>query len=286
MTPAVPLRTLLGFIEEDAPFGDATTEAIIPDIRVRASIRAKDRGVIAGLAEARALFEHYGVTVRQNHADGKAVEAGQVLLALEGDARAILLVERTALNIIGRMSGIATQTHRFVEAARKIDPDLRIAATRKTAPRMRILDKKAVALGGGDPHRFGLSDGILIKDNHLALVPIRDAIAKARASCAYRKIEIEVENPEDAVLAAECGADIILLDNMPPERIEETLRALAARELRDRVLIEISGRITGASFGDYCRTGADIISIGALTHSVRNFDVSLEIHKGVVTFTM
>lgn len=276
----IPIDDLLRFIREDAPWGDATSEAVVPDVACRAVIRAKDTGTVAGLEEARALFEHFGVTVRQRIPDGRAVAPGETLLELDGPARAVLLVERTALNIIGRMSGIATRTREAVEAVRAVSPDVRVAATRKTAPGLRMLDKKAVVLGGGDPHRYSLSDMVLIKDNHLALVPLAEAIRKAKARSRYRAVEVEVETAQDAVEAAAAGADVVLLDNMSPEAVRETVGALAARGLRERVTLEVSGGVAGSALARYAATGIDIISMGALTHTVRNFDVSLDILKG------
>jgi len=246
-------------------------------------VRAKGRGVVAGLLEARTLFEHFGVTVRERSADGRAVVPGTVLLELDGPARTILLVERTALNIIGRMSGIATRTREAVEAVRAVSPDVRVAATRKTAPGLRMLDKKAVILGGGDPHRYSLSDMVLIKDNHLALVPLPEAIRRAKKESLYRAVEVEVETVEDAVTAAGAGADIILLDNMTPDAVRETVRALAGRGLRDRLTLEVSGGIGDDDLAGYAAAGVDIISMGALTHTVRNFDVSLDILPGAGT---
>ena len=279
----IPLEDLLRFVREDAPWGDVTTDAVVPDVACRAVVRAKDSGTLAGLAEARALFEQFGVTVRERSADGRAVASGTVLLELDGPARAILLVERTALNIIGRMSGIATRTREAVDAVRQVSPTVRIAATRKTAPGLRMLDKKAVVLGGGDPHRYCLSDMVLIKDNHLALVPLPEAVRRAKMQSLYRAVEVEVETTEDAVTAAEAGADIILLDNMTPDAVRETVRALAGRGLRERVALEVSGGVAGGDLAGYAATGIDIISMGALTHTVRNFDVSLDVLKGAGT---
>lgn len=279
----IPLCSLLRFIEEDAPWGDATSDAVVPDVACSAQILAKASGTVAGLSEARALFEHYGVTVMQRTADGRTVPAGTVLCDLEGNARSILLVERTALNIIGRMSAIATKTRSCVEHVHSVSPGTRIAATRKTAPGLRLLDKKAVQLGGGDPHRFTLSDAVLIKDNHLALVPIGEAVGKARAASLYRTVEVEVESAEDAAIASEAGADILLLDNMAPAAVRETIDHLEKRGLRQGVVIEISGGVTGTALLEYARTGADVISMGALTHTVENFDVSLEIVRGLQT---
>jgi len=279
----IPIEDLLGFVREDAPWGDVTSEAVVPDVACRAVVRAKGRGVVAGLLEARTLFEHFGVTVRERSADGRAVVPGTVLLELDGPARAILLVERTALNIIGRMSGIATRTREAVEAVRAVSPDVRVAATRKTAPGLRMLDKKAVILGGGDPHRYSLSDMVLIKDNHLALVPLPEAIRRAKKESLYRAVEVEVETVEDAITAAGAGADIILLDNMTPDAVRETVRALAGRGLRDRLTLEVSGGIGDDDLAGYAAAGVDIISMGALTHTVRNFDVSLDILPGAGT---
>ncbi len=283
MSEVIPLEDLLRFIREDAPWGDVTTDAVVPDVTCRAVIRAKDHGVIAGLAEAQALFEHFGVTAHARTADGRPATPGEALLDLAGPARAILLVERTALNIIGRMSGIATQTREAVDVVQDVSPDVRVAATRKTAPGLRALDKKAVTLGGGDPHRYTLSDMVLIKDNHLALVPLPEAIRRAKEQSLYRVVEVEVGAASDAIMAAGAGADIILLDNMTPGAVFETVQALIDRGLRERVVLEVSGNVAGGDLARYAATGIDVISMGALTHTVRNFDVSLDIVKGMST---
>lgn len=275
----VPLDYLLKFIHEDAPFGDVTSDAVVHDIKCRAAIRAEQEGVTAGLEEAAALFSHFGVDVRQDTCDGAPVKNGTILLSLDGPAKGILLAERTALNLIGRMSGIATQTQVLAEAVRAENPRCRVAGTRKTAPGLRALDKKAIALGGGDPHRSSLSDGVLIKDNHLALVPVAEAVKRAKEASAYHKIEVEIESAEDALVAARAGADILLFDNMTPAQVRETIRALTDAGLRGKVLVELSGGITAETIQDYARTGADLISLGALTHTVKNFSVTLEIQK-------
>lgn len=267
---------LLRLLEEDAPFGDVTSEAVIPEgTKARAVIIAKQDGVIAGVEEAKALFEHFGVKVSVRKRDGEEVRKGDVILELEGDARAILLVERTALNVMGRMSGIATEVRRLVEKVRAVNPKVRIAGTRKTL--LKPLDKRAILIGGGEPHRFSLSDAILIKDNHLALVPLGEAIRRAKAFSTYKVVEVEVETLEDAIKAAKAGADVVMLDNMTPEEIERTIEALRREGLRERVKIEVSGGITPENIGEYARLDIDVISLGYLTHSVKNFDVSLEI---------
>ena len=280
MKSTIPLEYLLRFIEEDSPFGDITSGAVIPHRICRAVIRTEQDGLVAGIAEVSALFEYFGVTATQTSADGKCVMAGEIVLSLEGEARAILLVERTALNIIGRMSGIATQTRRLTDIVSAVSPRCRIAATRKTAPGLRALDKKAVVLGGGDPHRMSLSDGILIKDNHLAIVPLAKAIQAAKAASAYRKIEVEVETPGDALEAANAGADILLLDNMKPSRVREALALLKRAGVRNRVTIELSGGIDEKSLPAYAALDVDLISMGALTHTVKNFSVTLEMQPG------
>jgi nicotinate-nucleotide pyrophosphorylase (carboxylating) len=217
------------------------------------------------------------VDVQQDTRDGETIKNGVVLLSLSGEAKKILLVERTALNIIGRMSGIATQTRKLSDLVKKENPRCRVAGTRKTCPGLRVLDKKAVALGGGDPHRSSLSDGVLIKDNHLVLVPVKEAITRAKAASAYRKIDVEVETTKDALAAARAGADILLFDNMTPDCVGKTIHELEQAGLRDKVIIELSGGITAETIQEYARTGPDLISLGALTHTVRNFSVTLEI---------
>ena len=271
-----PISYLLRFIEEDAPFGDVTSEAVIPEgTKARAVIVAKQDGVIAGVEEAKALFEHFSVKVSVRKRDGEEVRRGDVILELEGDARAILLVERTALNVMGRMSGIATEVRNLVEKVRAVNPKVRVAGTRKTF--LKPIDKRAILIGGGEPHRFSLSDSILIKDNHLTLVPLEEAIKRAKEFSVYKVLEVEVESLEDAIKAARAGADVIMLDNMSPDEIAETVEALRREELRDRVKIEVSGGITPENIEEYARLDIDVISLGYLTHSVKNFDVSLDV---------
>jgi nicotinate-nucleotide pyrophosphorylase (carboxylating) len=273
----VVIDYLLRFIEEDAPTGDVTSDAVIPDITCDAVIRAEQEGIIAGLNEAGELFSHFGVSVKYCVKDGDTVFRNDTLLKLSGDAKKILLVERTALNIIGRMSGIATQTKKMADIVSAVNPSCRIAATRKTCPGFQVLDKKAVMIGGGDPHRMNLSDGILIKDNHLALVPLGIAIQAAKKGTAYKKIEVEVETPKNALFAVKAGADIIMLDNMSPGQIARTIGVLKSEGLRDHVIIELSGGIDENSLTRYAALDVDLISLGLLTHTVRNLSVNLEI---------
>ncbi|CAD5243376.1 carboxylating nicotinate-nucleotide diphosphorylase [Thermococcus camini] len=272
----ISLSYLLRFLEEDSPFGDVTSEAIIPEgTKAKAVIIAKQNGVIAGVEEAKALFEHFGVEVEVRKRDGEEVKKGDIILELTGDARAILLVERTALNVMGRMSGIATEVRRLVDRVRAVNLKVCIAGTRKTL--LKPLDKRAILIGGGEMHRFSLSDAVLIKDNHLALVPLEEAIRRAKGFSVYKVVEVEVESLEDAIKAAKAGADVVMLDNMSPTEIAETIEALKREGLRERVKIEVSGGITPENIEEYAELDIDVISLGYLTHSVRNFDVSLEI---------
>ena len=271
------LIQMLRFIEEDAPFGDVTSSLVIPDITCNAVMRAEQGGIIAGLKEVSALFSHFGISVRQGAKDGDTVGKNDMILSLSGDAKKILLVERTALNIVGRMSSIATQTRKMVDIVSSVNPHCRVAATRKTCPGFQIFDKKAVQIGGGDPHRMNLSDGILIKDNHLALVPLRSAIRAAITGSELKKIEVEVETSDEALIAATTGADIIMLDNMSPDQVAQTIELLKRKGMRDRILIELSGGIKESSLINYAALDVDVISLGFLTHSVCNFSVNLEI---------
>lgn len=275
---------LIGYLREDTGRGDITSEVIVHDIDSYAEIIAKSDGIISGLEEAAFIFGYAGAEAVLTAADGERVATGKKLMEIRGKGRSILLAERTALNIIGRMSGVATKTNRIAEKVRSINPDARIAGTRKTSPGARAIDKKAIAAGGGDPHRFDLSDAFLIKDNHLALCPAPEAIRKAREFSLYKKIEIEAESPADALTAARAGADIIMLDNMTPEEISETLKLLSAEGLREKISIEVSGRIDEDNIEAYSGLDIDSISMGALTHSVENFDVSLEMKPGVKNF--
>jgi nicotinate-nucleotide pyrophosphorylase (carboxylating) len=274
----VDARMLLSFLEEDTPFGDLTCDAVIPaDMTASAVIRAKEACVIAGLEEAAFLFSHLGATAVAEVRDGERVTAGTVVMEIRGPARAILSAERTSLNIMGRMSGIATATRDAVDAVQAVNPAVRVASTRKTCPGLRALDKKAAVLGGAASHRFSLSDMVMIKDNHLALVSMEEAVRRAKAHSPYHKVEVEVESAKDAVRAAEYGADIVLLDNMTPEGVRSAVTTLMAAGLRERVVVEISGGVSRAALPAYAGAGADIISMGALTHSVRNIDVSLDV---------
>ena len=273
-------KTTEKWIEEDIGFGDITSEALIPDDTLATGrIIAKEQGIVAGSQIAEEIFQSKGLMVAALKEDGSEVYSGGTIIEVMGKAKDILALERTALNILMRMSGIATQTNKLVEKAKKFNPNIKIAGTRKTAPGLAKFDNLAIDIGGGDPHRFCLDDMVLIKDNHIEIVgSIADAIKKAKEKVSFtKKIEIEVENSKDAAMASKNGADIIMLDNMDPEKIAETIEILKDFKLRKNVLIEVSGGITPENIGKFAQTGVDIISLGFLTHSAKSLDISLDI---------
>lgn len=266
------------FLREDVRSGDITSELVVPsDEKARAKIVCKERCVVAGVSDAVEVFKELGAKVTANIQDGVHAEPGTVVLEVEGRARDLLAGERLALNLIMRMSGIATLTDLLVHRCRRVNPKVRIAATRKTTPGFREFEKRAVRIGGGDPHRYGLDDAILIKDNHITLAGgVVEALNRAKLGSFTKKIEIEVQTPQDAVLAAEHGADIVMLDNFPPDVVKKTAAEL--RKLKPGILIEVSGGIRPENVEDYA-AAADIISLGALTHSYRSIDFSMDITK-------
>ncbi|KYH42787.1 MAG: putative nicotinate-nucleotide pyrophosphorylase [Candidatus Bathyarchaeota archaeon B63] len=277
---------LMSFLREDLGMGDITTWAVVPaDVSVDSQIIVKEEAVIAGLHEASLIFEMAGAKFKARVEEGVEVPAGTIIAEVKGSGRAVLSAERTALNMLMRMTGIATLTRRLINMVREAGLEVRIAATRKTAPGLRFFDKRAVVIGGGDPHRFRLDDAVLIKDNHVRIAgSIKEAIRRARSAVSFAKsIEVEARTVEEALEAAESGVDIIMLDNMSPEEAGRAIRMLEEVGLRDKVMIEISGGVTEDNLLEYARLRPEIISLGFLTHSVRAVDMSLEvvgIHAG------
>lgn len=266
-------------LREDEGFGDVTSNALIPENKIfYAKLISKDDGILAGIEIIKEMFLEYGIEIISSKNDGDEINRGDVLLELEGNARKILLLERTALNLLMRMSGVATVTNRIVTKVNGVNPKIRVAGTRKTAPALQKYDKLAIAIGGGDPHRFALDDMILIKDNHIAVVgSVKEALHLAKENNSFsKKIEIEVESIEDAIIASENGADIIMFDNMSPEQAQNALDALNEKDLRANVLIEISGGITEDNILDYAPLDVDIISLGSLTHATPSLNFSLD----------
>lgn len=262
-------------LKEDVGTGDVTTLSTIPaSATAKAIIHAKEEGIVAGIPVAQRVFEllNENIEFTAFKVDGEAAKVRDVLIELRGPARDILIGERTALNIMQRMSGIATRTHRI---AQMLTPfKTKVVDTRKTTPGLRILEKYAVRTGGGQNHRFGLYDGVLIKDNHIKVAGgIKQAVTKARNSAPHTlKVEVEVENLLGVLEALEAGADIIMLDNMSIESIREAVKVIDGR-----ALIEVSGGVTEDKVIGFAEAGVDIISIGSLTHSVKALDISLDI---------
>jgi len=273
------LRKILA---EDVGQGDITTAIIVPpESRSEAQVIAKEPGIAAGIEEAKVLLESLELKVEILTKDGEKIKAKQPLMKISGDTRTILSVERTLLNIISRMSGIATTTRKLREKLQKAKLKTTVACTRKTAPGLLYFDKKAVQIGGGDTHRLHLDDMILIKDNHITAVgSIKKAVEKAKEKTSFsKKIEIEVTNINDVLAAAKAGANIIMLDNFSPKQIEKTIQILKKMGIYGKVLLEASGGITAENIVEFASKGVDIVSLGELTDSPKTLDISLEITK-------
>ncbi len=265
---------------EDIGYGDITTNALIdPKQKAEGRVVCKESVVVAGIEEALVILELAGCQGTAAARDGDRVKAGTMILSARGPARALLAVERTLLNILAHMSGVATATADLVSIAKKESRGkVRVACTRKTLPGLRYFEKRAVELGGGDTHRLRLDDAVLIKDNHLELAgSVGACVRKAKERVSFtKKVEVEVTTAEEAVEAAQAGGDIVLLDNMTPKEVGGCLTLLMRRGLRDRVLVEASGGIRKENLASYAKTGVDVISVGAITHSASAIDMSLE----------
>ncbi len=270
---------LANFLQEDIATGDITSNSIIPgDLFARAEIICKSGpAIVCGLEEAGILFEICGCTSKILIKDGSRLKKGTTVMKVSGNARAILKAERVALNIIMRMSGIATETRRMADLARGVT----ILATRKTAPGLRYFDKKAVVAGGGGTHRMRLDDTVLIKDNHLALAGPADKcvrLAKKNIGSSI-KVECEAKYLKEAIAAISAGADIVMLDNFAPKQAADAIKQIAKKGLRKKVRIEISGGVDAKNIKQYARAKPDFISLGYITHSPKAVDFSLEITK-------
>ena len=262
-------------LEEDMPYGDITTGILIDSMKnSRAEFIVKEDGVIAGLDVAARVFELLDskILFTKLIKDGSSVQKGAIIAEIAGNTGALLKGERTALNILQRLSGIATKTREF--CSRVEGTNARIADTRKTTPGMRMLEKYAVRMGGGSNHRYSLSDGILIKDNHIkAAGSIKEAIERVKKNIPHTvKIEVETGTIEQVKEALESGADIIMLDNMSPDIMKKAVEIIGKK-----ALVEASGNISLQNVYDVALTGVDIISVGSLTHSVKSLDISMKI---------
>lgn len=275
-------KALLNFLREDIGRGDITSNSVLkPNLLASSTILCKDseQAVVAGLREVGIVFDLCKCSCTALVDDGSMVSRGNEVMRIKGRARDILKAERTALNLLMRMSGIATETKKFVEVVKKISKDIEIAGTRKTAPGLRSFDKKAIKIGGGRTHRNSLDEMVLIKDNHLVLTgSIGESISSAKKLVGNNiKVECEVTDLQSAIEAINFGADVIMLDNFSPQEVENATRVLKELGLRQKCLLEISGGISLANVSQFAKSNPDIISVGSLTHSVKSVDFSLEV---------
>jgi nicotinate-nucleotide pyrophosphorylase (carboxylating) len=264
--------------EDLGPEGDLTAALVPPGVTAHFALRARHNGVIAGRDCATEAFRRVDptLTLLWHAVDGSEVSANDTVMEITGSLRPILTAERTALNFLGRLSGIATLTAQFVAAAHESNPSVRVLDTRKTTPGLRVLEKAAVRAGGGTNHRDGLSDAVLVKDNHLAGTSITEAVQRSRALWPGRMVEIECDTLQQVAEAARAGADAVLLDNMDPADVVEAI-AVAGVDATGPILTEVSGGVTLATIGAYAAAGPDRISVGALTHSATVLDLGLDL---------
>ncbi|MFX1269544.1 MAG: carboxylating nicotinate-nucleotide diphosphorylase, partial [Promethearchaeota archaeon] len=256
------------FIEEDCNFIDVSSNFIPDNSTVSAKIITKSNGFISGLEELAILFEILKVDINFKKKDGESIEKGDIVLELKGNTKNILIGERVGLNLATHMSAITTTTREYVNLVKASGKNVKIAATRKTTPGLRIFEKKAVLMGGGETHRFSLDDMIILKDTHLKYYngDVKKLLVEVKTKASFsKKIEIEIENVDDVLIAAKNGADIIMLDNMSPDQVEDAITILRNHKLRDNVIIEVSGGINKETIVDYIIAEPDIISIGNLT---------------------
>jgi len=263
------------FLREGAhPVWRDVSSAVVEDVEAEATVFTRDEGVVAGVGEACTVFSKLGAEPNPRLADGENVDASDVIMEPSGDCVALLRGERLALNLLGSMSGIASATRDCVEAVEETGADTTVAATRKTTPGYRDFEKRAVCLGGGDPHRHDLTDAVMLKENHLALVGLEEAFRRAEKRASFTtKIEVEAETIETAECAAELGADIVLLDNMTPDEVAKAVERLEGYG----VTVEASGGITHENVAEYARAGVDVVSMGSLVHSSDWLDLSMRV---------
>ncbi len=264
--------------EDLGPEGDLTAALVPAGVTAHFALRARHNGVVAGRDCATEAFRRVdpALTLLWHLVDGTEVSTGDTVMEITGSLRPILTAERTALNFLGHLSGVATLTAQFVAAAHESNPSVQVLDTRKTTPGLRILEKAAVRAGGGTNHRAGLSDAVLVKDNHLAGTGITEAVREARALWPGRMVEIECDTLEQVAEAARAGADAVLLDNMDPGQVVEAI-AVARVDAAGPILTEVSGGVTLSTIGAYAAAGPDRISVGALTHSATVLDLGLDL---------
>lgn len=277
-TAAVREAVARALAEDLLPLGDLTASLVPEQARAKGAIVARGPGVLAGRLCAQEAFIQLGPEVQVNWRcdDGDPLEVGTVVAEVVGPLRPVLSAERTALNFLCHLSGVATLTRAFVEAARAANPATRVWDTRKTTPGLRALEKAAVRAGGGVNHRGNLSEGVLVKDNHLGGLTITEAVDGARRRWPGRMVEVECDRLDQLSEAVEAGAGLVLLDNMTPDQVAVAV-ALVGATAGPRPLVEVSGRVTLGTIGPYAAAGADLVSVGALTHSAPVLDLGLDL---------
>jgi nicotinate-nucleotide pyrophosphorylase (carboxylating) len=277
-------RLVAAALLEDRAQRDRTTRAVLPRaVPAVGIVSAQSVGIVSGTAAARAAARRAGLAVERVLPDGRPVRPGTVVLVLRGDARRILAVERSLLNLLMHASGVASATRAAVRAATAGGGRIEVWGTRKTLPGLRDVERAAIRHGGGHPHRRDLDDGLLAKTNHLALVPLETAIARLRRRRRRgERVEVEVRSVPEAIRAARAGADALLLDNRTPAEARRIVRALGTAGLRRGRWIEVSGGISAANIGRYATTGADAASLGSLTHSAPALPFHLVVHPAVL----
>jgi nicotinate-nucleotide pyrophosphorylase (carboxylating) len=277
-------RLLTNFLREDIGTGDITSDTLIsPHAYAQALIICKsdNKGIVAGIEESSIIFDICRCKSKMLVKDGAPIKNGTAVMEIDGRALSILRAERTAINLLMRMSGIATETRMFIDSISNYNQSIRIACTRKTAPGLRFFDKKAVQVGGGDSHRMQLDEMVLIKDNHLFFSnSVGKSVRKAKKGVGSTiKIECEVTKSDDAIRAIKAGADTVMLDNFSPKEVADTIKEIERKGIRGQVRLEVSGGINLRNVKSYAKAKPDIISIGHLTHSAKAVDFSLEIRK-------
>ena len=278
--PPEIVETLKKFLEEDVRSGDLTTNVTIPaENTALATIYAREKVILAGIKEVEVISYLTGLTFEVLAFEGNWVNPQDPVMRLRGSARTLLTVERLCLNIIQRMSGIATKTYRMVDAAREENPKIKVACTRKTTPGFRFFEKRAVVIGGGDPHRYALDDMILIKNNHITAVGgVHEAVSAARDAVSFsKKISCEARTLQEAQEAIGAGADIVLLDNFSPKDVGGVVEVLKSKGLRGNVILEVSGGIDENNVREYAKNEIDVISSGSLTHSYDSADFNMRL---------
>lgn len=281
MAEEIVFKKFLEWLAEDVPYWDITSEILHPKTSCEAAVIAKEDGVAACCEDFLPVLERMGFKVRVFKWSGEEFKKGEQIMWIKGNMRKLMSIERLLLNILSQTFGVATLTKFFVEKAKRINPAVKIAATRKVNPGFQYFEKKAILAAGGDTHRLNLSDMVLIKENHLkCFKSIKEAVEIAKRLTSFsKKVEVEVTSAKEAVEAVEAGSDIVMLDNCTPEKAREAIEVLKKMGLRERVLVEVSGGIRLENLEEYVKAGPDIISSGELTHSARCIDISLEVVK-------